>query len=422
MESEERPSKMRKLDDGSHHGEDASLRRTDQKEIDAETVIVQENGSLNPQNGEDTSHEDDEPDSDGHDENEELPAPVETAPAVGGINDISANPALSKNQLKKLRKKAEWEAKREDRKVIRKEKLQARRERKKAAKQEAEANPEAVTDTKKPTYRQPAVQLPVTIVIDCDFDNLMHDGERMSLGSQITRCYSDNKNALFRAHLTICSFGGKLRERFDGLLNATYKSWRGVRTFDEDFVETAEKAKEWMRSDQGGQLAGSFSKYANLDDDAQTKLKEEGEIVYLTSEADEDLTELKPYSTYIIGGLVDKNREKGICYKRATRRNVKTAKLPIGEYMDMSSRKVLTTNHVNEIMVKWLECGDWGDAFMKVIPKRKGGKLKAAGSMDESEDKFEGDEVDATRDHNHDKDVEPDDKERDEANGRQDNS
>jgi tRNA (guanine9-N1)-methyltransferase len=27
-------------------------------------------------------------------------------------------------------------------------------------------------------------------------------------------------------------------------------------------------------------------------------------------------------------------------------------------------------------MVKWLECGDWGEAFMKVIPKRKGGTLK----------------------------------------------
>ncbi|KAK5396728.1 tRNA (guanine(9)-N(1))-methyltransferase, partial [Exophiala xenobiotica] len=44
--------------------------------------------------------------------------------------------------------------------------------------------------------------------------------------------------------------------------------------------------------------------------------------------------------------------------------------------MDMQSRKVLTTNHVVEIMIRWLECGDWGEAFMKVIPKRKGGKLR----------------------------------------------
>ena len=50
----------------------------------------------------------------------------------------------------------------------------------------------------------------------------------------------------------------------------------------------------------------------------------------------------------------------------------------------MSSRKVLATNHVNEIMVKWFETGDWGKAFMEVIPKRKGGKLKDEQGKDES--------------------------------------
>ena len=49
----------------------------------------------------------------------------------------------------------------------------------------------------------------------------------------------------------------------------------------------------------------------------------------------------------------------------------------------MASRKVLATNHVNEIMVHWLECGDWGEAFMKVMPKRKGGTLRKEGDKDE---------------------------------------
>lgn len=380
MESEERPSKMRKLDNGSSHVDDNV---TDKAKAD-DTL---------PQNGDSTStkeHEDllGEAKSDGA-PSEQLPAPVDTAPSVAAVNADAADPPLSKNQMKKLRRKAEWESKREERKTIRKEKQLAKRERKKAEKEEAEGNPDAaVPEKKRPTY-QKAVQLPITIIIDCDFDNLMRDGERISLAGQITRSYSDNRNSRKRAHLTICSFGGKLRERFDGVLARNYESWRGVRTFDCDFVETAEKAKEWMASAEGGQLAGPFSKYANLDDEARSKLKDEGEIVYLTSEADEDLTELKPYSTYIIGGLVDKNREKGICYKRATRRNVRTAKLPIGEFLEMSSRKVLATNHVNEIMLKWLECGDWGEAFMKVIPKRKGGKLKGEGDADESEAKGE---------------------------------
>lgn len=88
------------------------------------------------------------------------------------------------------------------------------------------------------------------------------------------------------------------------------------------------------------------------------------------------MTELKPYSTYIIGGLVDKNRHKGICYKAAMEKGIKTAKLPIGEYIEMTSRSVLATNHVVEIMLRWLEVRDWGEAFMHVLPARKRGKLR----------------------------------------------
>jgi tRNA (guanine9-N1)-methyltransferase len=148
-------------------------------------------------------------------------------------------------------------------------------------------------------------------------------------------------------------------------------------------VDTAEKAKEWMDDTRGKPFKGAFAKYADLEPAQIEELKQQGEIVYLSSEADDTLEELKPFSTYIIGGLVDKNREKGVCHKRATQRGVRTAKLPIGKYLDMSSRKVLATNHVNEIMVHWLECGDWGESFMKVMPKRKGGKLREDGDKKE---------------------------------------
>jgi tRNA (guanine9-N1)-methyltransferase len=99
-------------------------------------------------------------------------------------------------------------------------------------------------------------------------------------------------------------------------------------------------------------------------------------VVYLTSESPYTLDRLEPHTSYVIGGIVDRNREKGLCYKRAVEKKVRTAKLPIGEYMAMQSRFVLTTNQVVEIMAKWLECGDWGQAFLNVIPQRKGGVLK----------------------------------------------
>ena len=295
---------------------------------------------------------------------------------------------LSKNQLKKLRKKQEWEACREERKIIRKEKIQEKKARKKAAREaalegEASTNREAVEDGQQARHgsSRPGVPkyahgtlLPLTFVIDCAFDTLMHDRERISLASQITRSYSDNHRAPFKAHLVISSWGGELRKRFDTLLSQHYRKWRGVQVLEEDFVEAAERSKELMDSDKGGRLAGAFAR--DTKDISSSNLAAEGEVVYLTSDSKNTLDRLKPYSTYIIGGLVDKNRHKGICYKSACDRGIKTAKLPIGEYMDMQSRYVLATNHVVEIMVRWLEYGDWAEAFLKVMPKRKGGKLK----------------------------------------------
>lgn len=292
-------------------------------------------------------------------------------------------PALSKNQRKKLLKKERWEAGRDDRKAHRKVKARARKERQRAARAETLSKDDPATaeeskgkklnrrDAKRAGYRQ-SVTLPITFVLDCGFDGLMIDKERTSLSSQITRCYSDNSKAPYRSHLVVSSFDGFLKERFDTVLEKVYEKWKGVKFFmDEDYVAAAQSAQTFMKGPHGGEMAGMFADYSK--DEAT---KETGEIIYLTSDSPDILTELKPYNTYIVGAIVDKNRHKNLCYKRAMDRGIKTAKLPISDYMDMASRFVLTTNQVVEIMVRWLQLGDWGQAFDAVIPKRKGGVMK----------------------------------------------
>lgn len=324
----------------------------------------------------------------------EKPTKYQPKPVYTLTDPVTGEP-LTKNQQKKLRRQQEWDQRKEERRLGRKDKAKAKKERDRAALQarieSGDYVPEEAWKEKKKNQITPT-QLPVSLIIDCDFDDKMKDNERISLSGQITRSYSDNKNAPFRCHLAVSSFQGKLRERFDGVLAKHYLSWKGTHFVDEDFMHAAEQAKTWMAEPKtGGKLQSVFSKYAETPE-TEAKAKEEGEVIYLSSDSDYTLTELKPYSTYIIGGLVDKNREKGICHRRAVEKGVKTARLPIGDYLDMASRKVLATNHVVEIMVAWLELGDWGEAFMKVIPKRKGGTLKGQkGEDDEEEGEYDDD-------------------------------
>lgn len=374
MESEERPAKMRKLQHAKGPESDA---------VEHSTAAV---GEIEAQNG---------------------TAPVIQPPPATDLEHADADvtpqnsenvddtaPKLSKNQLKKQRRWERWESGREDRKIKRKEKIKARKDRRRAEWEEhrTEGSTSEPPPSRAPRRGEPpGAQVPITIIFDCNFEEYMHDNELKSLGLQITRSYSDNRKAPYRFHLGISSWGGKMKDRFDGILAKQYKGWKGFHFCEEDFVKTSEMSKDWMKGPRGGKIAGALERTQTTPVNENVASEEESEIVYLSAESDNTLERLKPNSTYIIGGLVDKNRHKGLCYKRALDCGIKTAKLPIGEFLQMDSRKVLVTNHVLEIMLKWLEHNDWGKAFIEVLPKRKGGMLKTD-ENGEGHDTGEGDE------------------------------
>lgn len=316
-------------------------------------------------------------------------------PATG---DGDGDRPISKNQLKRLRRQQAWEDAKESRKLKRKEKRHEKQARKRSELEErleaaraAGLDPEEVRrEALRGAPPKKHCPVPVAFVVDCDFERYMLDNEIVSLSSQVVRSYSMNKAAKYQAHLFVGSFGGKMRERFETVLAANHKKWRHVQLIEGDFIEAARLAAEVMKGEGAGELIDVLRPAAagkTGGDGEQTAAPEpepeEGvdrSIVYLTSDSPYTLERLEPNTSYVIGGIVDRNREKGLCYKRAVEKKVRTAKLPIGEYMAMQSRFVLTTNQVVEIMAKWLECGDWGEAFLHVIPQRKGGVLKGTHS------------------------------------------
>lgn len=352
MEEEERPRKIQKVDVTEAH--------------ESEPLMT---GAIESPQDDSSKH---------NDATHEIPTATtekeSETPTPGPDGSEPTTQKLSKRQMRRQARREQWEAERESRKVIRRQRAADKKNRKRAVWDEANKqgkNPSEEVRKLFPKIERPRkpTRLPLTLVIDCGFDDLMMEKERISLGQQLTRAYSENNKSPYNAHMVMSSFDKLLKERFETVLNSTHESWRGVRFLTEDWFHAANQAAELMQGPQGGELGGPFA------DKADAK-PEDGEIVYLSSDSSETLTELKPYSTYIIGGLVDKNRHKGICHKRAIEMGIKTAKLPIGSYIQMASRPVLATNHVVEIMVRWLQLGDWGEAFMQTLPPRKGGVLR----------------------------------------------
>ncbi|CAG2230208.1 RG9MTD [Mytilus edulis] len=94
-------------------------------------------------------------------------------------------------------------------------------------------------------------------------------------------------------------------------------------------------------------------------------------IIYLSGDSPNVLEDLSDDHVYIIGGLVDHNQYKGMCHQLAVEQGMSHAQLPIGQYIEMKSRKVLTVNHVFEILLKYSETNDWKESFFSVIPQRK---------------------------------------------------
>eukprot|EP00850_Spirogloea_muscicola_P010351 SM000060S19683 [mRNA] locus=s60:579941:583700:- [translate_table: standard] len=96
-----------------------------------------------------------------------------------------------------------------------------------------------------------------------------------------------------------------------------------------------------------------------------------GDLVYLTADSSSTVHYLEPNKIYIIGGIVDRNQYKDVTLKKAQEQGIATAKLPIGEFVQLTASKVLTINQVMDILLSYLAEPDWQSAFVKAVPQRK---------------------------------------------------
>lgn len=251
---------------------------------------------------------------------------------------------MSKRQWKKTWRRQQYQDLKEEYAKVRKQKRRRAKENRRAKLQEYMDRGEEIPEELK---RPPKVNVDqkdsgITIALDCAFDDLMNEKEIVSLSNQITRAYSSNRREDHCANIIVTSFNRRLKERFDeGLKGCNYEQWKNF-----EFSPTEE-----------GVITGS-----NVD---------KSKLVYLTADTEDKLETLDPGMTYIVGGIVDKNRHKLLCYNKAKELGITAKRLPISEYINLAGRKVLTTTHVVQLMLKYFDNHDWKEAFEYVLPQRK---------------------------------------------------
>lgn len=120
-----------------------------------------------------------------------------------------------------------------------------------------------------------------------------------------------------------------------------------------------------------------------IHDKPYSEVFELDKLVYLTADSPNVIEEIDHTKIYIVGGIVDHNRLKvleifvvishlkHITLNKATAQNIATAQLPIGKYLHLNSRKVLTVNQIVEILLNYDVTKNWETAFLKTIPQRK---------------------------------------------------
>ncbi|EST09256.1 tRNA methyltransferase [Kalmanozyma brasiliensis GHG001] len=359
---------------------------------------------------------------------------------------IEVPPGMSKNAAKKLARKQKLEATKHERRAA--ERLK-KKENKRA--RYLASNPDSSHKRRSSDFSEAASKKPraddkeyfdARLVIDCGFDELMQEKESTSMTQQLMYLYSANRNAkmpfgeviltgqdakgdclkdVHPDHLSLVPGesssdtadqegegrtsaasieNNSIGEAMDGKLRGVWRRWKRVTIYQHGGIESLlSSADDSSASSSTPAVEASTTGRHFLPEETRQALHRIplSSAIYLTADTDDTLTHLEPGMTYIIGGIVDKNRYKGLCRAKADRLGIRAAKLPLSQEMmeavernvraqgesiqdetagdqgekGFVGRKVLTVNQVVEILTAWTETRDWVKALEKALPRRK---------------------------------------------------
>ena len=221
------------------------------------------------------------------------------------------------------------------------------------------------------------------VCFDCSFEDKMTSKEINSLSLQLRYVYAANKRSDKPIYVDVCGMnkqtqGFEILNRVEGFP----EQWsnRAFRYFESGLeVVYSQQQQSAVDTEQSKKISATDQndeKSSQVCCDVRAK-----PLVYLTGDSPNLLSTLDDNATYIIGGIVDRNRLKRLAISRAEalqsshpKLNITTARLPLDEHVNFKgATRILTCNHVFDILQRYRENGytDWKKAIMTVLPDRK---------------------------------------------------
>ena len=181
----------------------------------------------------------------------------------------------------------------------------------------------------------------LTVAVDLSFGASMNLRERRSLAKQLQQIIGSNRHFAHPLELHFTSFE-KAREEPVCLPR------------DED------QLRAWRRIDT-----------LTLHDDAATSVWRPEDLVYLSPDATTPLLSLDPRCVYVIGGIVDRQVDKGLSLDRATELGSVARRLPIREYAERpDAHPIMNVDACVQILGDVHNGATWQEAIARSLPRR----------------------------------------------------
>lgn len=174
------------------------------------------------------------------------------------------------------------------------------------------------------------------LIFDCGFCEEMNKREIMTTAKQIKYSYLYNRNSLKPFVMHLCN------------MNKNSLLWYQLK----QQIPNIDKLPWKVYSEDASEIFSTEN------------------LVYLSPDANNVMEKFDVNDKYIVGGIVDRNRQGALTFAKSKKLNIRALRLPLDKYIRFHRHKNLSLDTMTKILLEVKQSQNWLKAF-KHIPSRK---------------------------------------------------